>query len=93
MPPITAMITKLPDWPQNRARGSTKLLSSAYSVPATLAKKQEITKEIQRCQSTGMPRNCARRSFSRIATSVRPKGERSRSAIAPAQSANTTSTR
>src|SRR5882724_139979 len=29
MPPSTAMITKLPDWSQRRARGSTKLLMSA----------------------------------------------------------------
>ena len=47
MPPSTAMMTKLPDWSQRSARGSTKLLSSAKSVPATLTNKQEITNDIQ----------------------------------------------
>ena len=41
------------------------------------------------CWSTGMPRKRARRSFSRIASSVRPNGERSRNAIAAADTPKT----
>src|SRR6516165_3847916 len=45
-------------------------------------KKQLSVKAIQMCSSTGMPRKRARRSFSRIASMVRPKGERRINAIA-----------
>ena len=44
-------------------------------------KQQEIEKDIQICRSIGMPRNRARRSFSRIATRVRPNGEREQQAL------------
>ncbi len=39
-------------------------------------KKQDSVKAIQMWRSTGMPRKRARRSFSRIASMVRPNGER-----------------
>ena len=40
-------------------------------------------KAIQMCRSTGMPRKRERRSFSRIAIMVRPKGERKMNPMAP----------
>jgi len=47
-------------------------------VPASAVTKQEIENESQIWRSTGIARKRARRSFSRIARKVWPKGERTR---------------
>ena len=54
---------------------------------------QEITQDSQMWRSTGMPRKRARRSFSRIASSVRPNGERSSAAMIATATAKQTRTR
>ena len=70
------MITKSPTGCNGGRAGSAKLLTQRIERAGEAMKKQESVKAIQIWRSTGMPRKRARRSFSRIAIMVRPKGER-----------------
>src|SRR5271166_925186 len=53
MPPSTAMMTRLPERSKRNARGSVKLFKSAWSAPATLTKRHEITNDSQIWNSIG----------------------------------------
>jgi hypothetical protein len=52
-----------------------------------------MTQDNQMWRSTGIPRKRARRSFSRIASNVRPNGERNSAAIMATAIAKQTSTK
>ncbi len=93
MPPTMTIMRAWPDKTQNISSGDAKPRNGANSAPARPAKPAAITNTISLKRAGSRPSAANLRSFSRIATTARPNGERTSAQQASNATATVTSTR
>ena len=76
MPPMVTIMSAWPEKTQNMTSGEAKPRNGANSAPARPANTAAMTKTTSLNGRGSRPRLANRRSFSRMACSARPNGER-----------------